>query len=136
MKVFYPLKAEKHRMRDTFSSERSGRKLPKRSLFVTKETLCFLPVKAFSHGTGFLDAPVASRLSVFLNALPIPLATYRLGVFLASIASTMCFDEQVFLKKGSLLYLTPRTQARESLEAQEREVGDKLAGVQALLDSP
>lgn len=39
---------------------------------------------------------------------------------------------QVYVKRGNLLYLTPRPNAKVSLAAWEKEVGEKLAKMQAI----
>lgn len=39
---------------------------------------------------------------------------------------------QVYVKRGNLLYLTPRPEVEARLDAREKEVGEKLAKMQAL----
>lgn len=39
---------------------------------------------------------------------------------------------QVYIKRGALMYLTPRRDARAGLEDSEQALGEKLAAMQAL----
>eukprot|EP00903_Cladosiphon_okamuranus_P015000 g13880.t1 len=41
-------------------------------------------------------------------------------------------QREVYVKRGNLLYLTPRPEAKVSLAAQEKEVGEKLAKMQTI----
>lgn len=43
-----------------------------------------------------------------------------------------CFTRQVYVKRGNLLYLTPRPEAEARLEGKEKDVGEKLAKMQAV----
>ncbi|CAM9263627.1 unnamed protein product [Hapterophycus canaliculatus] len=39
---------------------------------------------------------------------------------------------EVYVKRGNLLYLTPRPEAEARLQAREKDVGEKLANMQAV----
>lgn len=41
---------------------------------------------------------------------------------------------QVYIKRGNLLYLTPRPEAKATLAAREQEVGESLARMQAIAE--
>lgn len=64
---------------------------------------------------------------------PRPSSTPRRAEWLVRlILVPLLLWRQVFFKRGSLLYLMPGTEARERVEAREKELGEKLATVQAI----
>lgn len=57
---------------------------------------------------------------------PVPLSSCILHIPRNVYPST----KQLYVKRGNLLYLTPRPEVKAKLEASEKDVGEKLAKMQ------